>query len=259
MRKQFLVLIIAALSAVVGCKKEGENNPSAPGSAKLLKRIIETEGGVTTTHSLTYDGNKRLTSMQSSDNSETINFTYDNQGNVIKMEDKEEDVRNVFEFTYNNGLPVSGSFKSYENAGTPNETLSENYTLAYTVANGLVTKMKMTVPADPGNGQQGYELEYTLSYTNGNMTKVEAGGIAPFSASFVYGNKKPVYPAVFKYALDPAGYTSLFLAKNELLSVAYDFPGTEFDNTVTNQYTYDAQGYVLTANDGQTQTKFEYE
>lgn len=259
MRKQFFILIIAALSTVVGCKKESENNPSTPGSAKLLKRIIETEGGVTTTRNFVYDANKRLMSMQSSDNSETINLTYDNQGNVIKMEDKEEDVRNVFEFTYNNGLPVSGSFKSYENAGTPNETLSGSYTLAYTVANGLVTKMKMTVPDDPATGQQGYDLEYTLSYTNGNLSKIEAGGLAPFSASFVYGNKKPVYPAIFKYALDPAGYSSLFLAKNEILSITYNFPGTELDNTITNQYTYDAQGYVLTANDGETQSKFEYE
>jgi hypothetical protein len=38
----------------------------------------------------------------------------------------------------------------------------------------------------------------------------------------------------------------------------YDYPGTELDNTITNVYTYDANGYVLTANDGETQTQFEY-
>jgi len=52
--------------------------------------------------------------------------------------------------------------------------------------------------------------------------------------------------------------SSRFFAKNDLLTMHYDYPGTELDNTITNVYTYDANGYVLTANDGETQTQFEY-
>ena len=258
MRKQFLIVLVAVLSTLVACKKEKEE-PKPSGSSKVLKRMIETENGVTTTHVFSYDNNKRLTSIRSTDNAEVIAFTYDGSGNIVKIENREGDVKSVFEFTYANGLPASGSFKSFENAGTPQEELSESYNLTYTVENGLVTKMKVVVPPDPTTQQPGYEVNYVLTYSNGNVTKIEATGISPYKATFTYGDKKPVFPTITNYALEPSGFTLLFFAKNEILSTAYDFPGTELDTIVRNEYTYDAQGYVLTANDGHTQTKFEYE
>lgn len=258
MRKQFLIVLIAALSTLVACKKEKEETKPS-GSSKVLKRMIETENGTTTTHVFSYDNNKRLTSIRSTDNAELIALTYDGNGNIIKIEIKEGDVKSVFDFTYTNGLPVSGSFKSFEQAGTPQEELSESYNLTYTVENGLVAKMKVVVPADPVTQQQGYEINYDLTYNNGNVTKIEAAGMSSYKASFTYGDKKPVFPTVAKYILDPGGFTMLFFARNEILSTTYDFPGTEMDATVRNEYTYDAQGYVLTANDGEKQTKFEYE
>src|SRR5690349_19418819 len=117
MKKYFLIALVA-LTTVVACKKEKNNgdtsNPSNPGSSKVLKKIIETKSGVTTTHSLAYDANKRLTSIRTSDNSEVISFTYDGNGNVTKIENKEGDERSVFEYSYNNNVPVSGTFKSFE-------------------------------------------------------------------------------------------------------------------------------------------------
>lgn len=262
MKRHFLVALIA-LSTLAACKKDkGTNEPGGPSnptpSSKTLKKIIETKAGQTTTYNLTYDASKRLSSVSNTDNSEVTSFTYANDGNVTKIENKDGNERSVFEFTYNNGIPVSGSYKTFEKNGA-NETLTDQYSLQYTVENALVTKIKMIVPADPENDEEGYELEYLLSYTGGNLTKIETAGLWAYTATFTYGNKKPAFPTMFKYALDPAGFSLEFFAKNDLLTMHYDYPGTELDDTVTNVYTYDANGYVLTANDGETQTKFEYQ
>lgn len=260
MKKHFLVAFLA-LTTFISCKKDSEKdpNPSNPGSSKVLKRIIETENGVTTTHTLAYDGSKRLVSVRSSDNLDVTSLTYDGTGNVTKIENKEGSDRTVFEFTYNNGVPVSGTFKSFEKNEAQAEVLAAQYTLNYTVENGLVTKMKMVVPADPEAEEDGYELEYAISYSNGNVTKIESAGLVASSVAFTYGNKKPMLPATFKYVLDPSGFSVQFFAKNEVLTSTYDLPGSALDKTITNVYTYDNQGYVLTANDGDVQTKFEYE
>ncbi|RYZ28917.1 MAG: hypothetical protein EOO10_07955, partial [Chitinophagaceae bacterium] len=151
MKKQLLTLIIALVTLLVGCKKDKsdtEQTPTNPTAAKVLKRIIETENGVTTTNTLTYGGNKRLMSITSNDGEQFVKFTYDDNGNITKIENKVEDVRNIFEFTYTNNIPVSGNFKSYEISGTE-EILEETYNLQYTVVDGVVTKMKAGIPADP--------------------------------------------------------------------------------------------------------------
>lgn len=261
MKKYFLVTLVA-LSSLVACKKEKGNddqgNPSNPSTAKTLKKIIETKAGQTTTYNVSYNASKRLSSITSTDNSEVTSFTYANDGNVTKIDNKEGNERNVFEITYNNGLPVLGTYKTFEKDGA-NETLTEQYSLQYTVENALVTKIKMIIPADPANDEEGYEVDFNLSYTGGNLTKVEAGGFYGFTATFTYGNKKPLFPALFKYVLDPAGFSLEFFAKNDLLTMHYDYAGTALDETITNVYTYDANGYRLTSNDGETQTTFEYQ
>lgn len=262
MKRHFLVAVIA-LSTLVACKKEkgsdDNSGGSNPGSSKVLKRIIETKAGQTTTYNFSYDAAKRLSSIASTDNSEAMAFTYANDGNVTKIENKEGNVRNLMEISYSNGAPVSATYKTFEKNEAQNETLTEQYSLQYTVENALVTKIKMIVPADPANDEPGYELDYNLSYANGNLTKIETVGAFAFAATFTYGNKKPAFPASFKYALDPAGFSLEFFAKNDLLKINYDYPGTELDNVISNVYTYDADGYVLTSNDGETQTKFEYQ
>jgi YD repeat-containing protein len=259
MKKHLLTLMVALATLLVGCKKDkNDTEPVNPTTSKVLKRIIETENGVTTTNTLSYGGNKRLIAITSNDGEQFVKFTYDDNGNILKIENKVEDVRNIFEFTYNNNVPVTGNFKSYELTGTE-EILAEKYDLQYTVVNGTVTKIKASIPADAATGQQAYNVEYDLTYSNGNLTRIASGGIAAYSAAFTYGNKKPVFPVVSKYILDPAGFSAQFYAKNEILSINYDFPGNTLDNTISTAYTYDAQGYVLTANDGETQSKFEYE
>jgi YD repeat-containing protein len=259
MKKQLLFVFCAALIAITGCKKDKDENGSTDGgpvASKLVKRIIETEDGVTTTFNITYDGSKRITSYKSTDNKEITNFTYDGSGNVTKVENIDEESKNVFEFTYNNGRPVSGEFKSYEMIGGQQGELAASYRLDYTVTNGLVTEMKMHMEGE--EDEDDIEINYALTYENGNLKKVQSTGLGATTITYTYGNKKPIFPATFKYVLDQAGFSTQFFAKNDILTTTYDFPGSTMDATVTNTYTYDSNGYVLTSNDGDTQVKFEY-
>lgn len=103
------------------------------------------------------------------------------------------------------------------------------------------------------------EINLLMTYNDGNLTKVTSEGTGIYTANFTFGNKKAVYPKVTNYVLDQAGFSLQFAAKNELLSAAYDFPGTEADLTITTTYTYDSNGYVLTSNEGTEQLTFEYQ
>ena len=238
------------------CKKDDTDKPNpgnGSGNTKVLKKLTKTEDGQTTVYNFTYDANGRLTSYKSTDNTEQLVFTYDGSGNVVKVEEDDADFKVVYTYTYNNGKPVSGTFKSWEKNGTALGDLIEDDILTYTLENDLVTKIHLNMTQD------GEEVDFKLSYTNGNLTKVETVGSDFYSAAFVYGTKKAPFPKLSKYVLDHAGFSLQFFAKNEMLSATYDFPGTLLDRTITTQYTYDAAGYPLTANDGETQFKFEYQ
>ena len=121
------------------------------------------------------------------------------------------------------------------------------------VEDGKVTKINMDMNV------QRQEVNFILTYnSSGNLAKIQTVEDIGYTAEFTYGTKKPVYPKVFKYVMDYAGYSVHFFAKNDILSEKYDFPGTDNDHTETTQYTYDANGYVLTSDDGTTHTVFEY-
>ena len=187
--------------------------------------------------------------MISSDNVESITITYDAGGNPVKLEEYNSDYHNIYTYTYNNGSPVSGTFKSWELASGD---LFEDDVLTYTVSNGLVTAINWTDQLGGNN------MSFVLSYANGNLVKVQDAGNM-FTANFTFGNKKPVFPKVFNYIMDQAGYSMQFFARNEILSMSFDFPGTVSDFTSTMQYTYDADGYVLTSNDGTSTFSYQYQ
>jgi YD repeat-containing protein len=254
MKKLLLMAAGVAALTFTACKKDDsvQNNPGNGGASKLLKKVTKTENGQTTIYNLVYDANKRLTSYRSTDNSEQMAFTYDGAGNVVKVEESDSEFKNIYAYTYNGDVPVSASFKSWEKTAGEPDALVEDDILTYTVANAQVTNIKLKTVDDE-------ETNFLISYANGNLTKVEMSGTSLFTASFVYGIKKSPYPKLSKYVLDQAGFSLQFFAKNELLSATYDFPGTEADVNITTQYTYDATGYPLTSNDGETLLKFEYE
>lgn len=253
MKKISILLIAAAAIGFTSCKKDKQNNPTTTPSSKLLKKITTTENGHITVYTLSYNAAKKLTSVQSNDNSEALSFTYDANGNVTKTEETSDQFHNIYTYAYNNGVPATGTFKSWQHHGGEPDELIEDDQLTYTVANNQVTKIHLNML------QADEQADFTLSYTNGNLTHVQSDGSAGYSASFVYGNKQPVFPKVYNYVLDQAGFALQFFAKNELLSQSFDFPGTALDFTTSTQYTYDADGRVLTSSDGTSTSAYEYE
>jgi len=255
MKKYFLLAIAAIALTTVSCKKDKDAAPApVPGTpAKLLTKMTKTENNTTTVFNFLYDANKRLISYKSTDNKVGIIFTYDAQGNVIKVENNEDGFKNIYTYTYNNNVPVSGTFKSWQKTAGEPDDLIEDDLLSYTVANNQVTKIHVAFT------QSQDAADFELSYDgNGNLTKI-TGNNNNYAASFGYGNKKPVFPMVSKYVLDQAGFSLQFAAKNELLSASFDFPGDQFDEAINNQYTYDAAGYVLTSTDGTAHINYEYQ
>jgi YD repeat-containing protein len=250
-------MMAGVMAALVfsSCKKDKDsgNDNGGGGTTKLLKKVTTTENGTTTVYNLNYDGNKRLISLSSSDNMETTSFTYDGAGNVTKVEAKDHNEYTTFTYTYNNGIPVSGTLKKIlKVAGEPDD-LHQDDILTYTVVNNQVTKIRQKMNLDDA------ELDMNLTYhPSGNLARTEIQGDEVYAINFTYGTKKPGFPNISKFVLD-MGFSLQFTAKNELIKIALDFPGTGSDYELTTQYTYDANGYPLTSNDGQTQIKYEYQ
>jgi YD repeat-containing protein len=259
MKKLFLIAGVLSALTFTACKKDKDENNNGGGGdnnppAKTLKKITQVEGGVTTVYNFNYT-NSKLASFVSADGKESTTFTYDAAGNLSKIESIEADFKNVYTYTWANGIPVSGTFKSWEKEGTQIGDLIEDDKLTYTVANSQVTKIHLEMAQDGAAG----DMDFNMTYTNGNLTKVLSSTAGIYSATFTFGTKKSPYPKVTNYVLDQAGFSLIFGSKNELITSAYDFPGTALDNVFTQQYTYDAAGYPLTSNDGETKLTFEYQ
>jgi len=253
MKKIFLPAFAAAM-LFVSCKKDKAPDPAPATGTKLLTKLTKTEGNKTTVFNFLYDNNKRLISYKSTDNQVGIIFTYDAAGNIVKVEDTEDDYKTVYTYSYNNNIPVSATLKSWQKTAGEPDNLVEDDQLTYTLTNNQVSKIHVAFlqTADAAD----FSLEYN---SNGSLSKILSTGGQGYTASFTYGNKKPVYPIVSKYILDQGGFSLQFAAKNELLSLSYDFPGTQYDQSITTQYTYDANGYVLTSSDADAQIKYEYQ
>lgn len=252
-QKLFFASAMSALFMFAACKKSDPSpvNPT-PVTEKKLKKVTKTEAGATTVYNITYDAAGRLLSYKSTDNKEFVQLTYDAAGNLVKLEQQDADVRNVYTYAYVNNIPVNGTQKSWDISGGLPGTLNEDNVLDYTVSNNQVSKIKMTMLG-------AVEINYILTYTNGNLTRVAGDGMFPVITEITYGTKKPVYPRAINWVLDPAGYSLQFTARNEVTRVFLDFPGTANDETVNIAYTYDAAGYALTSNDGSSQQTFEYQ
>lgn len=252
MKIRFLLAAsVAALLAFSSCKKDDTVTPLP--ASKKLKKITKTEAGVSSIFNLTYDGNNRLLSYKKTDNSEYVLFSYDAQGNLTGIEEKEEDFKNIYTYQYQNNIPLTGLFKSWQVRAGQADELIEDDRLTYTVSNNKVTKMKLEMLQDAS------ETMLNLTYTGNNLTKVVSEGQIPYTADFTFGTHHSAFPKVSNYVLDQAGFSLQFAANNEMLSASFDFPGTAFDRNINTQYTYDNQGYVLTSNDGTTQIVFEYQ
>ena len=254
MKQKFLLATaVAAVLSFSSCKKDDPSTPPPPVVTKQLKKVTKTEDGIVSVYNLTYDAAKRLTAYKTADNSDYVLFTYDAAGNLTGIEQKDHEFKNIYTYVYVNNAPVSGTFKSWELTSGQPGALIEDDKLTYTVTNNQVSKIKLQMLQDD------HEIDLLMSYTNGNLTRVTNDGTVLYTATFTFGNKKPAFPKVTDWVLDQAGFSLQFASKNEILSAAYDFPGTVTDLTINTTYTYDSNGYVLTSNDGDTQMVFEYQ
>ena len=256
MKLRFLFAALAAsMLSLTSCDKDDDVTPGTnnPPQSKKLKKVTRTIGGVTTVFTLNYDAASRLTSYRNADNTEYVLFTYDPQGNLTGVEQQEEEFRNVYTYTYANNLPVTGRFKSWELIGGQPGQQIEDDRLTYTVTNNKVTGILLEMLQD------NEELELSLTYTNNNLTRVVSTGQIPYTAEFTFGTRKSAFPKVTNFVLDQAGFSLQFASNNDILTASFDFPGTQFDKDLNNQYTYDSNGYVLTSNDGVEQLVFEYQ
>jgi hypothetical protein len=259
MKKLLILAGTFAALTFTACKKDddtqsGSGNSNGNGStpSKLLKKLTKKIGDISTIYNLSYDASKRLTSIISTDNKESIVFTYDASGNVTKLEQNEEDFHNIYTYSYTNNVPVSGHFKSWEKHSNAADELIEDDNLSYTVANGNVTRIHLDMTLG------GSQVDFDLTYTDGNVSQIKTPNNL-YTATFTYGTKKPIFPKVFKYVMDQAGFAMQFFAKNEIKTTNFDFPGTNFDSSSSVTYTYDADGYVITSAEGTTHTQFEYQ
>jgi hypothetical protein len=251
-----LALTVMAFTA---CKKNTDQNsentttPAQPAPLKLRK-MIQTGNGATKTINFSYDNAGVLSSFASTDNSEHTSFAYDNNGNLTTIDETEEEFHNVYTYTYQNGKPVSATFKSWKIVAGQSNQLIEDDVLTYTVTNNRVTKIHSDMLLDNSS------YDFVLAYdANGEVTEIKTDGSDLYKATFTYGSHKSPFPFITKWVLDEAGFSAHFYARHEQLSIAYDFPGNSFDRTQNSSYTFNAAGYPVTASSGNVQTIFEYQ
>lgn len=264
MKKVFVFASLLATLVFTSCKKDKDNGGDnggggTPGTTKLLKKTTETENGVTTVFNFNYDNNKRLTSYANADGSDKTVFTYDAAGNLTKIEITDEESKSIFAYTYANNVPVSGTMKSWDLHGAEPDELTMDSELTFTVENGKVTKIKRVLKFEEDD-MENVTLNLALTYTNGNLTKVETteGSGYAYNATFTFGDKKSPFPQLSKYILDEGGFSVMISSKNDLKTAAYQTAGMGGFG-FTNTYTYDAAGYPLTSSDGTATVKYEYQ
>lgn len=244
MKKILLLASVTAALIFSSCKKD-KDEPGTGGATKVLKKIIQTTDGEETVYNFNYNTAKQLVSIISADNTEMQTFTYDAAGKLTGTVDENGEAKETLSFTYANGLPVSGVYKLFEKGANQSDELVNELQMTYTVTNSQVTK----IHANYVKGT--LEADFSLTYTNGNLTKVTAPG--DHEVTYTYGNKKPAFPKVFDFIMDISGQSVLFGAKNDLVAIGGHDP-----NTI--EYTYDANGYVLTSDEADgTHMKFEYQ
>ncbi|GAO41061.1 hypothetical protein [Flavihumibacter petaseus] len=255
MKKIIYLAAGVALLSLGSCSKDKNDKPDpGNGGERKLVKMTKTENGQETIYNLSYTAGNKLQSVISTDNNESTVFTYDNEGKLIKVEESDSDFKNIYTYTYQGGLPSTGTFKSWQKtAGEPDELIEDDQ-LEYTLTGNQVTKIKTIFGLN-----EGASADFVLSYQNGNLAKVAVDGIYHYEALFTYGTNKPVMPPVSTFVLDHAGFSLQFVSKNEIKTASWDFDGTEMDYEITNTYTYDANGYVLTSSDGDATIKYDYQ
>ncbi len=256
MKKHLFLFFAVAVAALVGCNDDNTPTPNSASSSKRLVKITENHGSQDIVFNLNYDASGRLITFKDPKNTQTTTITYDVNGNLTKFESKEFGVSIIFEVTYKNGVPETGYLKTFNGSD-----FTELLTLNYKVEGGLVTKIVQKL--------QGIEYATSvITYQGGNVSKiVTSSSLVPELNSniiYTYGTHKNRFITEgFKYILDPLGLSTQFFAKNEITKMVYDYEGEDLDIEINSMYTFDQDGYPLTATESGIGTelitsRFEY-
>lgn len=228
MKKQLIVLAIAGL-AFTACKKD-----STTKSTQLLKKVAEIENGDTTFTTLSYDNSKRLTLVKTEDSETKLTYT---GNNLTTVENKIENDKNKLEITYEGAKPKSAVYTVYEG-----NVLKDTYKVTYTLnAANQVTEILMK-----DNANTNVVSKQVLTYTNNNITKVQSyvGTTLAVTLDMTYGSKKnPLANARIAYVVD--AFLADSYSANEVVKQKSTIGNVE--DEVTSTYTYDANGFPLTA------------
>lgn len=255
--KKLAFLFVTLITVVSACKDKDNTTPNNP--SKFLKKVTAVEEGVTHVYNLSYDAQNRIIASDREDGAETRKFTYNNKGQLSKVDLKNDKDLDVYEFTYNAaGEPQGGTHKIYME-GALNTT--ENY--QYTLTGGKVTAIRSVVDTEDGEEVTNFKLEYTGANFSKLTAETAAGNMV---VTMTFGNKKSPYSGfLLKYALVPSLAFELY-SPNEMLTLNFDYPGNipGFSHNIT--YTYGADGFPTKAvtkdpentPDGDLTSTFEY-
>lgn len=233
----YFAVAFAALLFFAGCKKSTtEETKEVSKPLKYLSRVIHSVGTATDFVDYSYDAKNRL-SLVKVGGSVTINYVYDGD-NLFSIESKSVSgtnvARNYYEFAYQNGVLKSGIRKIYAN-----DVLTKDYTFDYAVVNGQVTQTTL----NPGAVVTSY------TYVNNNVATSISGGL---TITYTYDAQKNVFSNAPAKYVTPGESNDRFSKNNVVKSVSSSGSTTEYT------YTYDADGFPLTAVSGQNNYTYQY-
>lgn len=200
--KFLLFTVVACVIAFTSCKKDDPSSSPepmptpVPTASKQLRKITKTEANIVTVYNLTYNAANKLLSYKTADNSEYLAFSYDTEGNLTGIEQKDTSFKNIYNYTYQNNIPVTGTFKSWQIEAGEIGDLIEDDQLTYTVSNNKVTNIRLDML------QAGSSADLALSYTGENLTRVASEGLFSYTADFSFGTHPSAFPKVSNYVLD---------------------------------------------------------
>lgn len=254
MKKQLVLFIAITSLAWTACKKDNSN--PTPENKQLLTKVTETVADDNTVTMLTYDNDKRISTVKTNDGEET-KFTY-NGDNLVTVENlADAENKTVLQITYAAGKPETGVYTIYADG-----VVDDKYKVTYTLTGDAVTQILMK---DSTNTTE--ISKSVITYQTNNISKVENyfGGALVNTQEYTYGNKKSMFHnSKIKYVVDP--FALQLFSANEVTKQKFTL-GNNTTETA-HVYTYDDNGFPLTAEvsekelpNGETtisKLKFEY-
>ncbi|GAB3924782.1 hypothetical protein [Mucilaginibacter myungsuensis] len=237
--KHYLQLAAFALIALSACKKDNTEYTSYdPPKAveKYLIRTVHTVGTATDFTDYTYNAQKRLSAVKNGDKL-NVAYTY-NGSNLftidIKVPDGANTIRNLYQFSYTDGVLSSTSRKVYNN-----DVFVREFTFNHTHTRGVA--METAIESTTTKLQYTFNGGNIISWNNGNIT-----------TTYTYDNQKSIYTNALTPYPYPGDIADRYSGNNVTKAVQ------SVGSTTINTYTYDVNGYPIALISGQDRYTFVY-